>query len=254
MSLSAQLQALLVPEGTEFPGTVQELLELIAEYEEIVGLNPFSGVNFGSTTPDASNRDRPWFKTTPSGDPIGWYSWDGSAWTLIPQTLPVGTTADRPLSPATGTQYFDTTIAVALIFERSQWRTLSGSPGDTKFVKASTIEAALVLNPGWIQEPDSPGRLIGAAGDGSGLTPRAYGATPGQETTTLAEDNLPLHSHVYQGHGDPTPWAADGNVSNPAGNLAAVTTNGDQSTSGVGEGNPISIVPPSLFLWFLVKE
>lgn len=254
MSLEAQLQALALPADTEFPGTPQALLDLIAEYMEITGLNPFSGVNFGPTTPDASNRDRPWFKTTPAGDPVGWFSWDGSAWTLIPQTLPIGTTAQRPGSPSAGTQYFDTTINVALIFERSQWRTLGGSPGDVKFVKAATIEAALALNPGWVQEPDSPGRLIGAAGDGAGLTSRPYGTTVGQETTTLAEDNLPLHSHVYQGHGNPEPWQADGNVAAPAGNLAAVTTNGDLSTSSVGEGNPISIVPPSIFWWAITKE
>jgi len=71
MPLTAQLQALTVPEGTEFPGTVQDLLELIAQYEEIIGLENFDGVNYGPNTPDAADRDKPWFKTTAGGAPIG---------------------------------------------------------------------------------------------------------------------------------------------------------------------------------------
>lgn len=253
MALEAQLLALTLPADTEFPGTPQELLDLIAEYMEITGLNPFNGINFGSATPDAGNRDRPWFKTTGSGDPIGWFSWDGSAWTLIPQTLPVGTTANRPVSPAEGTQYFDTTINVAIIFERSQWRTLGGSPGDVKFVKAATIEAAIALNPGWAQDPDSLGRVIGAAGAGAGLTSRAYGATVGEETTLIAEDNLPAHLHEYQGQDTPARWQADGNAANAAGNLAGYAANSTQNTSATGSNNPISIMNPTVYYWTIVK-
>lgn len=254
MPLEAQLQALVVPEGTEFPGTVQELLELIAQYEEITGLNPFSGINFGPTTPDASNRDRPWFKTEVSGFPVGWFSWSGSDWTPIPQVIPAGTTAERPGTPVMGQQYFDTTIHAALIFERSQWRTLGGSPGDVKFVKAATIEAAIALNPGWAQDPDSLGRAIGAAGAGSALTPRAYGETVGEETTTIAEDNLASHLHEYDGQPTPDRWQADGNVANAAGNLAGWAENTARNTEFVGDGTPISIMNPTIYYWALVKQ
>ncbi len=254
MSLEAQLQPLTLPEGTEFPGTPQELLELIAEYMEITGLNPFNGINFGTTTPDAANRDRPWFKTEAGGAPIGWFSWDGSDWSPIPQKLPSGATAARPVPASEGQQFFDTSINVALIFERSQWRTLSGSPGDVKAVKAATIDAALELNPGWIQDPDSLGRVIGGAGAGSGLTPRAYGVQVGEETTTLAEDNLALHAHVFQGQATPARWKADGNVADAAGNLAGYAANSDQSTAPTGEGNPILTMQPTVFYWMLVKS
>lgn len=249
MSLDAQLQALPTPSGTEFPGTVDGLLELIAQYVEIVGLNPFNGINFGPDTPSADNRDRPWFQTTTSYDPIGWYSWDGSAWTPIPSKLPRGNTANRPSSPAEGTQYFDTDINVALIFERSQWRTLAGSPGDIKFVRATTIEAAVLKNPGWVEDEETVNRVIGAAGGD-----HAYGETAGEETTTIAEDNLPAHVHIYDKFATPARWKADGNAADAAGNLAGYAATAETNTGSVGESNPISILQPMIYRWCLYKE
>lgn len=254
MSLDAQLQALTLPEGTEFPGTFQELLDEITQYMEITGLNPFNGINFGPTTPDASNRDRPWFQTTSGGVPIGWFSWNGSSWQKIPLVIPSGTTAQRPASPAVGTQYLDTTINVSLIFERSQWRTLAGSPGDVKFVKAATVEAAIAQNPGWVQDPDSPGRVIGAAGAGAGLTDRAYGATAGTEEVTLNEGQMPAHSHGYSKLPQPVAWAADGNVSNPAGNLASMGSFSSELTDQTGGNEAFPITQPTIFYWALVKS
>lgn len=257
MSLNAQLQALQLPADTEFPGTPQELLDLIAQYMEISGLNPFNGINYGPTTPDPDNRDRPWFKTTSSGVPIGWFSWNGSAWEPIPEVLPTGPTALRPDSPAAGTQYFDTDISVALIFERSQWRTLSGSPGDIKMVKAPSIEAAITLNPGWVQDPDSLGRVIGAAGAGSGLTERTFGEQVGTEEVTLSIDEIPEHQHSFTNAGSRPRWQADGNVANAAGNLCGYAADTEQlvtSTPATGEGGrPHGNMQPSIFYWALVK-
>lgn len=256
MSLNAQLEALELPSGTEFPGTPQELLELIAQYMAITGLNPFNGINFGPATPSADNRDRPWFKTSNSGNPIGWLSWNGSIWEPIPQVLPVGTT--RPTAPAAGTQFFDSAINVALIFERSQWRTLAGSPGDTKFVKAATIEDALALNPGWVQETTSPGRVIGAAGDGVGLTPRPYGTQVGNETESLTVLQMPEHQHVYQKPATFPRFAADNSHTDPTGELTGWAAEGDfyvSSTPPTGEGGlPHANMQPSVFWWCLVKE
>jgi hypothetical protein len=249
MALSAQLLALTLPSGTEFPGTPQELLELIQEYMEITGLNPFNGINYGPTTPDASNRDRPWFKTDSSGNPIGWYSWNGSAWTPIPATMPSGSTANRPSSPPTGTQYFDTDIAVALIFERSQWRTLAGSPGDIKFVRATTIDDALAANPGWARDETADDRVIAGAG-----SDHAYGELVGEDTTLLAEDNLPAHVHTYDKFSTPARWQADGNAANAAGNLAAYQETSETNTGAVGDQNPISTLQPTVYRWCLYKE
>jgi hypothetical protein len=51
---------------------------------EIIGLESFNGINYGTTTPDASNRDKPWFRISAGGTFLGWYGWNGSAWVLIP--------------------------------------------------------------------------------------------------------------------------------------------------------------------------
>lgn len=257
MSLDAQLQALTLPEGTEFPGTPQELLDLIAQYMEITGLNPFNGINYGASTPSPSNRDRPWFKTTVSGVPIGWFSWDGSAWQKIPTVVPSGPTASRPSGPAEGTQYFDTDINVALIFERSQWRTLAGSPGDVKFVKAADIGTALTKNPGWAQDTDSLGRVVGAAGSGVGLTERAYGDSVGAEEVSIEITQMAEHQHSFVNAGSRPRWSADGNVANAAGNLVGYAAETEQLVSSnppTGEGGlPHNNMQPTIFYWALVK-
>ncbi len=191
MALEAQLQALLVPFGTEFPGTVQGLLDLIAQYEEITGLEDFNGINFGPTEPTEDDRDRPWFKTDEDGNPVGWYAWNGLIWAAIPIVLPTGASGDRPSAPAEGTQYFDTTINTALIYLGGGWVTLTGSPGDVKEVRATSLAVALTNNPGWAHDTDSIGKVIaGSAADGSDNQTSA-----GADEITLTEDQLPAHIH-----------------------------------------------------------
>lgn len=107
MALDLQLQALLVPFGTPFPGDVQGLLELIASYMEITGAQNFNGVNYGSTDPSPDDRDKAWFKTDGSGVPLGWYAWDGAEWKVLPGKAFVGDLAARDAitSPQNGTLY-----------------------------------------------------------------------------------------------------------------------------------------------------
>ena len=88
MSLTPQLQRLATPAGTEFPGNVDDFLQLITEYMEIIGLESFSGINYGSTTPDSSSRSMPWFRLSAGGSFLGWYAWDGSAWSLVRPRFP----------------------------------------------------------------------------------------------------------------------------------------------------------------------
>lgn len=95
MALEAQLNPLLVPNGTEFPGTVQGLLQLIAEYMEITGLEDFNGVNYGSVEPDPADRDKAWLRTDGGGNFLGWYVWTGAAWTILPSKAFVGTEEER---------------------------------------------------------------------------------------------------------------------------------------------------------------
>lgn len=249
MPLTLQNSALTVPDGTEFPGTFQALLDLVAEYMAIVGGEDFSGVNYGDTEPEPDNRDRPWFKTDESGNPIGWYGWNGSAWVPIPVILPSGTTAERPVSPDDGTQFFDTTINVALIYYDGQWRTVSGSPGDVKFVTETDLFTALEKNPGWSQYAEGIGRVLAGASDGTNA-----GEEAGNDEITLTIPQLPSHTHTTQGNYGS---GGEGGSDNPLYYDAAQAPLSLQAwapTGSTGSGEGIDIRQQTKYLFSLVKN
>jgi len=248
MALNLSNVAGTLPFGTAFPGTPQALLNLIASYLSITGGAGFIPVNFGSTTPTADNRDKPWFQTDSGGVPIGWFSWNGTTWEQMPVSVLYGNTASRPAGGAAKLLYFDTDINCLLVYERSAWRTADGCPGDIKFVKAALLSTALTNNPGWIQDPDSPGRVVGAAGDGSGLTPRAYGDSIGEEAHTQTVAELPAHNHSA---GAVSQMQADGNVSHSGGILGSSSQG---NTGSTGDGDAFNVMQPTIFYWCLVKQ
>src|SRR5882757_6473121 len=165
MGLNLQLQALTLPFGTEFPGTPQALLNQNAQYLNITGEENFTGINFGPTTPDASNRDRPWFKTDNSFHSIGWYAWNGSIWDRI-QVLPQsGTFASVPTAVGVGQLYYATDISVLVIWNGAAWVTSDGAPGEVRFVRGTNITTILASYPGWVQVTDLAAQVLGVAGD-----------------------------------------------------------------------------------------
>lgn len=254
MPLNAELQALTVPANSEFPGTVQELLELIAQYIIISGLSDFSGVNYGDTEPSADERDRPWFKTDESDNPIGWFSWDGSAWTAVPSIMANGDTASRPAPAVTGQTYYDTDIDVALIFNGAIWTTQAGSPGDVKHVKAATLAAALTKNPGWAQDTDSIGMVIAGASDGSGVY--AYETEAGADAVTIDLAHLPNDSIPFEANVGPYSGQHQ-NGSQPAGVYPIVT--GASTTMETGPINPgaqtdFPVRQPTIYYFVLYKQ
>lgn len=83
------------------------------------------------------------------GEPAGWYEWNGANWVPFNSILRSGTTAQRPATPVEYQEYYDTTISCRIWWERGQWRTVSGVPGDLKFVLFETLTEALQFNPGW---------------------------------------------------------------------------------------------------------
>ena len=244
MGLNLSLQSLTYPAGSEFPGTVQQLSELLAQYYLIVGGEDFSGINFGDVEPPADERDRPWFKTDSSGNPIGWFSWNGSAWTATPIQAQNGPTTDRPISPNTGQLFFDTDIQVLIIWNGTTWTTASGSPGDVKEVKAATLADALLKNPGWSEDAESVGRVIVGVTNGSGFE---YGDTGGEAEHTLIESEIPAHTHATRGNN----LQADGNAANPSGIVGGVQVNG--ATGSTGGGLPHNNMQPYIAYFRLVK-
>jgi hypothetical protein len=252
--LNLTITALTLPEGTEFPGNMQDLEDLIAQYLFIDNQGDFSGINYGDTEPAPENRDRPWFETDASGNPIGWKSWNGSAWTAIPIVVPSGNTGSRPSSPSTGTLYRDTTIGTVIIYSGSQWVTLDGTSGDVKFVVGTVLADVLAKNPGWSHYTDGIGRVLaGAAADGSDAENDV-----GADEVTLSEAQLPAHTH------DSIQGQTSTNV-NGGGPLSNGFMSGDTNTAGVntwpnsvtgstGDGDPIDNRQNTRYVFMLVKD
>lgn len=256
MSLNLFLQAGTVPANTPLPGNSQALVNFMAAYVAIAGGQNFNGINFGSVTPSADNRDKPWWRTDSNNQPLGMYSWNGAAWVTTSFIIPNGASAERPLNPANYTEFFDTTINRLLIYERGQWRTADGCTGEVRHVKAATIAAALALNPGWIQDTDSIARVIGGAGTAAGVGDHAYASVAGSENITQGINQMPIHNHsaiVVTGS------EAD---NSDAGNLVCVAatqpvglrTIDGSSTGNAGSGEPMSVLQPTIYYWTIVKQ
>jgi hypothetical protein len=152
-----------------------------------------------------------WLRTT-AGRVIGWYFYSGTGWRPGGNVPPSGPTDARPEAPKDLEQFFDTDINALLHWERGSWRTVSGVPGDIKFVTTPTLEAALSNNPGWhyLGEDNQSyiGRVLGIASKDPGATPaasfptdsgitaRAVGDMAGAETHVLTSTEIEQHTHL----------------------------------------------------------
>lgn len=144
------------------------------------------------TTKDATDQD-------PSpGTAIGWYEFNGTNWVAFNSVVFSGATSERPASPTDFQQFYDTDIGVLIWWERGQWRTVSGIPGDVKFVIFETLTDALRFNPGWevvgAANQSQRGRLVCQAAKDAGTTPEtvlSVGAniTPRAALETFGEDH-----------------------------------------------------------------
>ena len=124
-----------------------------------------------------------WLRTTtdptdqnPSpGDAVIWYEFDGTSWVPFNSVVRSGSTAERPTTPTDFQQYYDNDIGVLIWWERGAWRTVSGVPGDIKFVVFETASDAQLFNPGWeifgAQNQTFRGRLFVQAAKDAGSSP-----------------------------------------------------------------------------------
>jgi hypothetical protein len=156
-----------------------------------------------------------WIQTDFQGRVINyWIKGADGAW--YSPTGGRGPTESRPTSPADYTRYWDTSINAELIFERGAWRTVSGVPGDIKFVGTSTLTEALRLNPGWRElstsslGPAVRGRALVPAHKDPGPTPetdnppvagvsvaRYASEAYGQQNIVLENDQVPGHPETH---------------------------------------------------------
>lgn len=246
MATTAYLSPLILPSGTEYPGTMQQFLTVVAQYMQIKGLADLGGINFGNTTPSESDRDKPWFKTDGANNPIGWFSWNGSEWAQILFSAPYGGTSDRPSNPTVGQIFLDTDIDTLLIYERAAWRTVTGSPGDVKFVNKPTLAEALQVNPGWIEYTAAAKRVLAAA---DGTTGYDVEDTLGAAEVTLTVDQIPAHSHTIPQKLDP-----NGGDHNDSGSDTFINSGTGQTTDSTGGGEPHNNMQPTICLWCLIKS
>ncbi len=94
--------------------------------------------------------------------------------------------------------------------------------------------------------PDLRGRMPLGQGAGPGLSSRAIAQTQGAEQVTLTAANLPPHEHQV---------ALGGSASASGSTMAAAGSGGGVSPmlSGIaGEGRPMSVMPPSLTLNYVI--
>jgi hypothetical protein len=166
-----------------------------------------------STEPDApvGNEAVVWLRTSGTRA-IGWYFWTGSEWRPGGNVSPAGPTLSRPTTPEDLEQFWDTDINALIQWERGDWRTVSGTPNDIKFVTTALLQDALDQNPGWVYAADNDqdwrGAVIGIANKdpgaspvnaftvNSGITSRAQADYVGSETHVLASGEIESHTHL----------------------------------------------------------
>jgi len=199
------LQPATAPVDAPFPpASAQALLNFVAAYTQVSGLETLSGIITGTTTPPASDRDKVWLKLDPASmRALGLFTFNGGEWVSTPiapeigddptanpqvgelffntkygalqvfdgsqwtsNLLPAGTTASRPTDVPVHYLYFDTDIGRMLRYTSAGWTTLDGAVGDIKMVDTTDLEDALTKNPGWSEFAPMAGKFpIGASTD-----------------------------------------------------------------------------------------
>ena len=274
------------PVDAPFPPTsAQALLNFVAAYLGVQGLETLTGVIISATEPAAADRDKVWVKNDavsdralgfyvyaggwqqvpfiiPQGDtePAGakkgelFYNtklnalrmFDGTSWTT--NLWPSGTTASRPSDVGSGYLYFDTDIGKLLRKTAQGWSTFEGGVGDIKMVDFADEAAATEANPGWSVFEPLRGRFpIGANGDN--LVPQQEGGT------TLDEMQLTWSAKRRSASGG-TREASATFIAELTLNGVAKTADGTKADglSDIGSESTINLKPPFKALIFLRKD
>ena len=140
----------------------------------------------GDDTPASGDQTKLWFRL--DGDdchtPLGWYFYNGNLAT--PAWVPLEASSPSPIG--TIVQY----VADAA---PTDWLLCDGAVADS--VTYATLNTLLGTTYGTQgQTPDLQCRIPIGKGTASGLTTRALNDTGGIEDVTLAEANLPEHTHL----------------------------------------------------------
>lgn len=107
---------------------------------------------------------------------------------------------------------------------------------------------------GWTEDPRFSGRVVVAAGNGAGLTPRTFGDRAGQETYQLDVTQMPRHRHNFETAQQVvihTTQATERYGINGAGTGAPEVAKGQTGFEGGGsdgKSKPYDVMPPFIAL------
>lgn len=190
--------------------------------------------NYGPTTPNASQRDRPWHRTDSFYTPDRIYTWSEAS-------TPVGWVAPHTVPPDVVWLYVGN-IALIDTFDGGEAGTPSAFAGPM-WEKLSAMDGRVPIGPGTMDQ----GTVVALAG------------TLGTEKNTLVEANLAPHTHVINGYAHSLSASTDQPTNQviidddwKAGALSKQTAQGGGSGSPLA-ATPFSNVPPAYGIWFIKK-
>ena len=211
ISITAQT----LPEGTCMPGSMQELLNLIASNLLGALTDTVTLFNFGPNTPTVDRQDQPWIRVDATGKFLGIYTFTDGSWQ--PGDPPFQTGDVMP-------------VALASQVIAAPWYAMNG-----QVVNGITV-------------PDWRGRTVIGAGqrilpNGSTDTATVFniGDTGGEEKHLLVVAEMPSHIHP------PLSPATAYITANPGGGAqtAGGSGVGGQNTTGAaGSDTPHNTLPP----------
>lgn len=210
---------------TCYPSTPQGMINEVAKSTVQLSAGNFTLIVIGSSTPASTDRDKLWYKTTVSRT----YHWDAGigAWVSAHQ--------HDPLSE------------VRLLFVGTTTSLLSFDGGDGTLATPAPAAGAM-----WQVDSDFAGRLPMGPGAITGSTiskTLALDESYGSGGITLAETNLPAHTHNVVGYGT---TGAETHIQ-AANNLTA-TGAVTQATTSTGSTTPFEAVPPVLGVYFIKRS
>jgi hypothetical protein len=169
--ITPQLVANQVPPGQCFPGTLQLLLNLIAQNMKVTGLDSSTFFSYGPTTPPTDAQGMPWLKTDASFGGLGWYTFAGGEWTPLLSSFQTGMIIPNFLNPPV---------------DSDPWFFCDGIQSARGFTTPD-LRGRFLIN---------TGQRVLPSGSTDTATNYTLGLTGGGETTVVAASNLPAHTHT----------------------------------------------------------
>lgn len=226
MPTTLVLNPLTPPTGTCIPGNAEALLAFTAQYLQIVqksATGVTTTIAFGSSTPDISDQDKPWYRTTTAGIGLGiWVFYNGKWIRTGPFSVGDIINFNGPSSA------FDSTGKGIQGTETDSWLIANGNNG-TPDLRNRFVVGGQFYTSAWLTNVDntSPNSIIG-----------------GRQFITINKGNLPELTASF-------------GASNAAGTSTQAFVRGSTQSGAkiveqitFGDNNVIYTVPPYYALGF----